>query len=142
MNKVVKEYIEHIQKAEAAGNKICQMLVNAIKPVIPDIRCTVRWVEGGVDSICLHTNRYVEPTKDSQWFTNILKEVEPELVNYIDCDILIRREEVEKIRESLRKTFKDEEIWNIKDKIRKAWITFDDPFEKDMVTWFEGKILP
>jgi len=57
ITKAIEEYLEAIKETEKHGRKIAQMLVKALKPIIPDIDYSLGWAEAGVDTICLWSKK-------------------------------------------------------------------------------------
>lgn len=102
----IEKYVEAIRRTEEWGNIVGQMLVDALRPVIPDIEYSLGWAEAGIDTICLWSEKYKALNvvdKEAEDLVLIVKEVFPELVWRIDCPfgILLPPDVAERVREAL-----------------------------------------
>jgi len=109
ITKAIEEYLEAIKETEKHGRKIAQMLVKALKPIIPDIDYSLGWAEAGVDTICLWSKKY-EAIKVADekaiHLTEVIEEVFGEEFRWhIDCPfgIWLSSDTVKKVRETLER---------------------------------------
>jgi len=51
--KLAAGYSQAVVATAEAGEKFGKALVELLKPVIPDLRFTVGWAEGGIEELCL-----------------------------------------------------------------------------------------
>jgi len=106
---LIKNYLEAIKETEKHGRKIGQMLVKALKPIIPDIDYSLGWAEAGVDTICLWSKKHEAirvADEKAIHLTEIIEEVfGEELRWHIDCPfgIWLLPEEARKVKEVLKR---------------------------------------
>jgi len=105
--KEINEYLEAIAKTREKGKALCKKLVEALKPVIPDIKCTLGWAEAGIDTICLWSSSREVSIRhgDITALLRIIEEVFPELEPHFDTPygVYLTDEEKKKVREILLK---------------------------------------
>lgn len=75
----LKQYKESISTTSIIGNKVVRRLVEAIKPIIPDIEGSLGWAEGGIDMVCLFSDSHsVFKVSGEDTLDNLIEETFPE----------------------------------------------------------------
>lgn len=96
VSSLVKKYVSLVEELKTTGKELGEKLVEAIKPVIPDVYFTFGWEESGFDCICfwshiretwslLKSKSLEEIVKDKVSLDSVIEEVFPELERYVDC---------------------------------------------------------
>jgi len=90
IQEAIEKYKGAIEEAERWGNKVGQMLVKALKPIITDIDYSLGWAEAGVDTICLWSEKYKAASmidnEEAVHLSEIVEEVFGEEFRWhIDC---------------------------------------------------------
>ena len=91
VQEVIDKYRKAIREAEKWGNRIGQMLVEALKSAIPDINYSVGWAEGGIVTIYLRSDKYrairVPSGKSGEYvgLGGLIEEAFGDFTWYIDC---------------------------------------------------------
>lgn len=106
MEKLIKEYLDAIRKAYSLGRQIADKLVEAIKPIIPDIEydeassCADLIFLSSEDRGSAYLYRNIGRKPILPLYT-VIEEAFPELKNYIDSEAWVTEEEAEKLKQIL-----------------------------------------
>jgi len=109
---LIENYLKAIKETSKYGQKIGQILVETLKPILPDIEYSLGWAEAGVDTICLWSEEYEAvnlPDEETISLSEVIREVfGEEFYWYIDCPFgiwlpLDTAEKVKKVLEELKK---------------------------------------
>ena len=106
----VKAYLKHLELACSYAEDIAEELVKALKPIIPDIKYSIGWEEGGIDEICFYSKtRNIVAKSESEGLTvslrELIEEAIPELQGHVDTPfgVYLTKEEAEQAKSILSK---------------------------------------
>jgi len=107
MQERIAKYLKHLEEATRLGEEIGKAICDALKPVIPDLKCKVGTYIGDVDVIYFSSEKYGWSWDKHRKWDKVLEwlivEVFPELEGHVDSSVFLMSEEVEKVRELLFK---------------------------------------
>ena len=103
LNEMVKKYIETLIEIDNYAYIIIEKIAKICKPVIKDIKCSVGWEEGGIDTLCFYSNSHHK--QRAVCFEDLITEVIPTLKGHVYCPFgfYLSKKEAQKIRELLIK---------------------------------------
>jgi len=112
--KLAEDYSRAVVATVEAGEKFGKALVGLLKPIIPDLRFTLGWEEGGIEVLCLWsdsrdvlTSKVLE--KRAPLYIQLDRVLEPYFRDvYIDCPfgVYVTEDEAKRI-EAIIKGAKD-----------------------------------
>jgi len=105
--KLAEGYSRAVMATVEAGEKFGKALVELLKPVIPDLRFTLGWEEGGVEELCLWSDsRNVSKILDGAPFGISLNDGLRSYFHtvYIDCPhgVYVSKYEAKRIGASIK----------------------------------------
>jgi len=107
MQEKIAKYLEHLEEATRLGEEIGKAICDALKPVIPDLKCEMGLYKGDVGVIYFRSEKYGWSWDKHRKWDKVLEwlivEVFPELNGHVDSSVFLMTEEVEKVRELLLK---------------------------------------
>jgi hypothetical protein len=121
IKELADEYIKSCKYTEKIANQIAQMIVEACKPIIKDMKYSIGWQEAGIDTICFYSETHIiKPSEirsieEKIRFIEVIQETFPELSElwaHIDTPwgFWLTKEEAEQIKQLLLKEIKQKEV--------------------------------
>jgi len=109
---LIKKYLDSLERAQETGAEIAKRIADTLQPIIPDIKWSLGWEEGGImwpnHIICFYSDQCnvnsVEDLENSESLQSLIEQVFPELKFCVDTPsgVYVPKEQCTKVIELLK----------------------------------------